>query len=340
MSSNKSGSWIRTVAFILVIVLVFSVIGGVICIGYTSSWFGSVYEEQQAELLTEDECNTVITKSESSGISLYSSKISADEYLDYALDYGIHINTDYGGYLLMATITPSYVSDSTVDWAITFVSSGKDASNYVSVTPLTDGGLTAVVVRSSTKSLTEQAVITVSLRSDSSIYAECTVDTVTRYSYKSLYLNYFASSSGRTTAAFSSSISIPYISGGHTIKVTSLVASSSAGSISTDVDVRLYLTVFNLTPITEYLGFEVYYEPVLMYSLGTGSAGYVSYWDDVLTDKNGNKLSDDADVSSLVLKAIKANFGTALFAIQFSVSYADFPEYDYDTYIPIYITES
>lgn len=349
--SNRHRSIFGTIVHFIVVVFLILFLISAFGLVYITNWFTDwsrfidTDEEQQ-----DVESSVVITESENSGISLYSSQISADEYLDYALDYGIYIDSDFGGYLLTASITPSFVVDSTVDWYSTFVSTGRDASSYISVNPLSDGGLTAVVVRE--KALSEQVVITVSLRSDSSIYAECTVDTLPRYTYQSFYLDYVTSetttststSLTRETASFTSSVSIPYISGGSTIKVTSLTASTSKGSISTGVLLSMYLTVLDIDLVSDYVGFDVYCTPILMYSIDMSSytytnGGYISYFA-VFTDKNGDHLAVDVDEDYIIRKYIKSNLGTAVLAFQFSVSYSDYPEYNYDTYVPIYLTES
>lgn len=84
------------------------------------------------------------------------------------------------GITLTATISPATATDKTVDWAVQFSNpsdtwaKGKNASDYVSVTPTSDGALTATV--SAKKGFSSQIKITVTSRANSEATAYCLVD--------------------------------------------------------------------------------------------------------------------------------------------------------------------
>lgn len=84
------------------------------------------------------------------------------------------------GVTLTATIKPAYATDKYVDWSIVFVNpsgewaKGKTVTDYVTVTPESDGSTTATV--KCLKEFGEQIKITVTSRSNTSAKAECLVD--------------------------------------------------------------------------------------------------------------------------------------------------------------------
>lgn len=82
--------------------------------------------------------------------------------------------------LLTATLLPATTQDKTVDWTVAFVNpnsawaSGKNASDYVSVVPTSDGALTANV--SAKAGFSEQVKITVTSRVNENATAYCVAD--------------------------------------------------------------------------------------------------------------------------------------------------------------------
>ena len=81
---------------------------------------------------------------------------------------------------LTAMIEPASASDKSVDWSVSFVNpsstwaTGKTATDYVTVTPTSDGALTADV--HFIANFGEQILVTVASREVSSVTASCTVD--------------------------------------------------------------------------------------------------------------------------------------------------------------------
>ena len=88
----------------------------------------------------------IIGESQGSGARLMSTKIAAADYEEYGVSPMAET-----AYQLTATITPEYAEDKTVDWSVAFDNpssawaTGKTVTNYVTVTPTSDGALTATV---------------------------------------------------------------------------------------------------------------------------------------------------------------------------------------------------
>ena len=84
------------------------------------------------------------------------------------------------GITVQATIEPADADNKAVDWAVSFVNpasewaSGKTVTDYVTVTPESDGSLTATV--KCLKAFGEQIKITVTSRDNSAATASCTAD--------------------------------------------------------------------------------------------------------------------------------------------------------------------
>lgn len=107
-----------------------------------------------------------------------------------------------GGYepvTLTATVLPETATDKTVDWAVAFVNpssewaSGKTATDYVTVTPSSDGAATATV--QCLEDFGAQIVVTATSRDNPEATAQCTVD--------------FAQKLVSTSVSFAFSTSIP-----------------------------------------------------------------------------------------------------------------------------------
>ena len=167
--------WI--VSFLLIFVLLAGLIG---------AWVLLLKPEESAP--AQDEGGAIITEGESSGIQLMSVKIPAAQYKEY----GISPLADTA-YQLTATITPENATDKTVDWTIAWAvppqhsggtigdedqgsvwAMGKTVTDYVTVTPTSDGALTANV--ECIKDFGAQVKVTVTSRDNSDVKANCLVD--------------------------------------------------------------------------------------------------------------------------------------------------------------------
>ncbi len=127
----------------------------------------------------------ILNKPENHGIEMVSTKISREEYAEY----GVSPMAE-NAYTLTATIEPANASNKAVDWSVEFVdagdewASGKSVTDYVTVTPTSDGALTATVTNLG--EFGAQIKVTVTSRDNSAAYASCTVDYAKRI--KSAYL--------------------------------------------------------------------------------------------------------------------------------------------------------
>lgn len=126
-----------------------------------------------------DEGGAEISETVENGVQLMSAKI---EPKDFAAN-GISPMAETA-YQLTATITPANATNKAVDWSVAFVNpssewaSGKSVTNYVTVTPTSDGALTANV--ECKQAFGEQIKVTVTSRTNSDVSASCTVDYVKR----------------------------------------------------------------------------------------------------------------------------------------------------------------
>ncbi len=93
----------------------------------------------------------------------------------------------YDSVTLTATVKPDSAADKTVDWAVAFVNpssewaTGKTVTDYVTVTPQSDGSTTATV--KCLQPFGEQIKITVTSRMNTEATASCTVDFAARPKY-------------------------------------------------------------------------------------------------------------------------------------------------------------
>lgn len=101
--------------------------------------------------------------------------LAASEYDDYGVS-----TLAENAYTLTATVTPSNADDKTVDWSVAWKNAdsswakGKTVTSYVTVTPTSDGALTATV--SCLAAFSEQIIVSVVPRANTDISATCTLD--------------------------------------------------------------------------------------------------------------------------------------------------------------------
>ncbi len=117
---------------------------------------------------------------ESHGLQIAATKLSSTEYAAN----GVSAQAE-GAYTLTATITPPDATNQAVDWTISFKNAsstwakGKTVTDYVTVTPSSDGALTAVV--ENVAAFGEQIVVTVTSRDNTGATATCTADYQQRF---------------------------------------------------------------------------------------------------------------------------------------------------------------
>lgn len=172
-NNYNSGIGWKIFSLFLALIIVAGVITGVVFWQKGNIVFNPVEQEQPND--EEDDGGAVINEGESNGIKLMSAKISPENYDEY----GISPMADTA-YQLTATITPANATNKAVDWTIAFVNpssawaSGKTVTDYVTVTPTSNGALTANV--ECLQAFGEQVRVTVTSRDNTAVKANATVD--------------------------------------------------------------------------------------------------------------------------------------------------------------------
>ena len=158
--------WI--IAFALIFVLLAGLIG---------TWV-VLFEDDAPEEESPAQTETVVTDGE--GNPMESGKVYAMPANMVFAATAAEPSDAKDGITLKATIDPDTAANQNVDWSVSFVNpssswaSGKTVTDYVTVTPISDGALTATV--QCLKAFGEQIKITVTSRANEYATAECTVD--------------------------------------------------------------------------------------------------------------------------------------------------------------------
>ena len=219
MNYNKSNKGLRAIAVFLAIVLVLAAVVGVIA--YFSDWFtdwSKFQPEQQEEQLPANEngetaSGAFVSEGESNGIKMMTAKIAAADYDEYGISPMAET-----AYQLTATITPENADNKAVDWSVSFVNpssswaNGKTVTDYVTVTPTSDGALTANL--ECKQAFGEQIKVTVTSRDNFNATATCTVDYAKRV--KSASFKFWSPNNEDKTVVFegdSSSVMVNYAAG-------------------------------------------------------------------------------------------------------------------------------
>lgn len=164
----------------LVVLLALVLAGTAALIGVLSDGFkdwSKFKDEEQTEQTDETAENggALIGESVGNGVKVLSTKIATADYSAYGISPMAET-----AYQLTATITPSDATVKTVDWTIAFKNpssswaTGKTVTDYVTVTPTSDGSLTANV--ECLQAFGEQIKVTVTSRQNTEATASCTVD--------------------------------------------------------------------------------------------------------------------------------------------------------------------
>lgn len=177
-----------------------------------------------------DDGGAIIGESVGSGVKVMSAKIAPENYA--ANDISPMAET---AYTLTATVLPEKASNKAVDWAVSFVNpasswaTGKTVTDYVTVTPTSDGALTANV--ECLQAFGEQIKVTVTSRNNPEATATCLVDYAERVSGYTLTLTNggvtISSSDPEYTVTGNSSVSI---SKGEYTKTVGTVEDTFTGS--------------------------------------------------------------------------------------------------------------
>ena len=128
-----------------------------------------------------DNGGMIVGESHGSGVSLMSTKIAPADYAEYGVSPLAET-----AYTLTATLSPANATNKVLDWSVEFVNPdaswarNKTVTDYVTVTPTSDGALTATV--ECKQAFGEQIKVIAAVRETPSVKAECLVDYMERLS--------------------------------------------------------------------------------------------------------------------------------------------------------------
>lgn len=193
--SGGNGFGLKLFAAITSLLLAASVITTGVCFG-TGAWQLAPKDDpaveqpddQTPDETPDDEGGMIVDEGEANGISVMSARIAPEEYEDY----GISPMAE-SAQQLTATITPSNATNQKVDWTVKWKNAssswanGKTVTDYVTVTPTSDGALTANV--ECKQAFGEQVKITCTSRDNENAKAECNVDYAKKVTFASVELN-------------------------------------------------------------------------------------------------------------------------------------------------------
>ena len=167
-------------------ILALVIAGGVAAVGVFSNGFKDWNKfkkddtkQEQPMPPSEDSGGSDITAEASNGIRLMSMKLAPMQYAAY----GVAANAE-SAYTVTATVYPEDAANKLLDWTVSFKNasstwaSGKKVTDYVTVTPSSDGALTAVV--QNIAAFGEQVVVKVTSRVNTSAYATLNVEYLQR----------------------------------------------------------------------------------------------------------------------------------------------------------------
>lgn len=152
------------------------VVAILLCLALAGGWIAQtvVSKQKQEVSVTETESNFTVTPESTKNMQFTATHLTAEQYDDYGI-----MPLAQSAYTITATITPSN-ADAAIDWSVAWKdgnsswAKGKTVTNYVTVTPTSDGALTATV--SCLVAFGEQIIVKVIPRANTDISATCTVD--------------------------------------------------------------------------------------------------------------------------------------------------------------------
>ena len=231
---DKSKWFVTLIAFILAFVAIAAAFVGIFSDGFTNWDKFKTDEEQQDEQLPEEEQTddtadggAVIGESQGNGVSLLSAAIATADYEEYGISPMAET-----AYQLTATITPSDAYNKAVDWSVEWVNpssswaSGKTVTDYVTVTPTSDGALTANV--ENIKAFGEQIKVVCTSRDNPEASAECLVDYAKRITGVTVKL----ASASNTVSVSSTSKEVTIPATFSTLHYAGITSTTGVGTVS------------------------------------------------------------------------------------------------------------
>ncbi len=169
--------------------IVFCLLSLVLGVGIGVGGYGisQIFEPKPAPVIFTDSDGGMVLPDQTTnnGIQLLSTRIAPSDYETY----GISPQAE-NAIRITGTFTPANATNKMVDWSVAFKNAnslwatGKTVTDYVTVTPIADGSLTANV--ECLQAFGEQIILKCTSRENSSVYATCTVDYMFRYDGYSL----------------------------------------------------------------------------------------------------------------------------------------------------------
>jgi hypothetical protein len=165
----------------------------------TVYWYTHRNEFKAVEQTEQTNSNVVIGGEQGNGIEIARTMLAMKEYAAYGV-----MPTAETAYTLTAMVTPAGSENKLLDWSIAWANAdsawaqGKEVTDYVTLEPVTVGGMTATV--SCLQAFGEQVVITVKSQADASKFATCTVDYAQKVTSASLNFGNLPIQLGGSTA--------------------------------------------------------------------------------------------------------------------------------------------
>ena len=170
MSNYNDNSWSERFGWIITVIAM--VLVAILSIGLLCALF---IQPQEDDPEAEPKDGAVISETAEHGVSLMSAKIAPAAYAAN----GVSALADTA-YTLTASVEPDYAGEKTFDWSIKFEdgssswANGKPVTDYVTVTPSSDGADTATV--ECKQAFGERILVTCTSRDYTGLSATCTVD--------------------------------------------------------------------------------------------------------------------------------------------------------------------
>lgn len=194
-NNNKQYKKSKVLNGVLGGLLALVVAGGVAFVGVLSNGFknwDNIKPPAQEEPNSPEDNTTKgeasIENGESAGIRLMAMKIPVADYKTY----GVSVQAETA-YTVTATVYPADAANQKVDWSVSFANasstwaSGKKVTDYVTVTPSSDGALTAVI--QNVAAFGEQIIVKTTSRDNAEAYATLNVEYLQRTTGYTLTLN-------------------------------------------------------------------------------------------------------------------------------------------------------
>lgn len=282
MSNYNDNSWSDKFSWIITVIAMALV--AILSIGLLCALFVQPKEDEPE---AEPKDGAVISETAEHGVSLMSAKIAPAAYAPN----GVSALADTA-YTLTASVEPDYAGEKTFDWSIKFEdassswANGKSVTDYVTVTPSSDGADTATV--ECRQAFGERILVTCTSRDYTGLSATCTVDYAQRITGMDVTLEGSRTGSVAIPEGEEVSIDFTYYGGTSSYNVYTLTATPTYSGVYTLAE-EAACTVSFLTSAgadddhTYFNGNEV-----------TGSFGYYSRtFNEEIFDAIGKEFSFD-----------------------------------------------